>query len=248
MNTKQDKKLSFANIAIEVTRKCNMHCAHCMRGDAQNADISEGKLSKFLSQVNFIGSLTITGGEPTLNVNAIKAILTYCKLFNIPVMDFYVVTNGKEITTEFLNSLIDWYVYCIECGGEPELCGIALSQDVFHESIPHENFAKLRALSFFRPDDKNTRQWKQPPLINLGRARQLQEYTKRNVCRIEEIDVSTQDDTIFVNDTPIAFTVNGDILYDCDYEYEEENDIKICSFENAAETFYKIATDPNFTL
>ena len=70
MNTKQDKKLSFANLAIEVTRKCNMHCAHCMRGDAQNADISEGKLSKFLSQVNFIGSLTITGGEPTLNVNA----------------------------------------------------------------------------------------------------------------------------------------------------------------------------------
>lgn len=25
-----------SDVAIEVTRRCNMKCAHCLRGDAQN--------------------------------------------------------------------------------------------------------------------------------------------------------------------------------------------------------------------
>jgi len=32
-------KLTFESLAIETTRRCNMKCAHCFRGDAQNVDI-----------------------------------------------------------------------------------------------------------------------------------------------------------------------------------------------------------------
>lgn len=32
-------------LAIEVTRRCNMKCNHCLRGDAQNLDISTAVLS-----------------------------------------------------------------------------------------------------------------------------------------------------------------------------------------------------------
>ena len=28
------------SLVIEVTRRCNMRCEHCLRGDAQNLDIS----------------------------------------------------------------------------------------------------------------------------------------------------------------------------------------------------------------
>ena len=103
-----------------------------MRGNAENEDLNLDKFAAFIKDVDSIGSVTFTGGEPTLNINAIKFVLHMCKALEIPVYNFYIVTNGKEITAEFLNAMIDWYVYCIECGGEPELCGVALSQDEFH--------------------------------------------------------------------------------------------------------------------
>lgn len=38
-------------LAIEVTRRCNMKCNHCLRGDAQNLDISTAVLSGIASSV-----------------------------------------------------------------------------------------------------------------------------------------------------------------------------------------------------
>ena len=59
------------NIAIEVTRKCNMGCEHCLRGNAQNMDIDFGYIDSFLNDVSSIGTITFSGGEPALNVEAI---------------------------------------------------------------------------------------------------------------------------------------------------------------------------------
>ena len=36
-------RIKFKNLMIEVTRKCNMACAHCMRGEQQDKVI---RLSK----------------------------------------------------------------------------------------------------------------------------------------------------------------------------------------------------------
>lgn len=33
------------SVFIEVTRRCNMCCAHCLRGDAENIDIQEKYMS-----------------------------------------------------------------------------------------------------------------------------------------------------------------------------------------------------------
>ena len=32
-------KVIFNTVIIEVTRRCNMSCPHCLRGDAQNVDM-----------------------------------------------------------------------------------------------------------------------------------------------------------------------------------------------------------------
>ena len=239
-------KLTFDNLVIEVTRKCNMHCAHCMRGEAENSDLNLDRFASFLKDVASINSITFTGGEPTLNVDAINSILHMCKTLKIPVYEFYIVTNGMEITSKFLNVMIDWYVYCIECGGEPEMCGVALSQNVFHAHIDPENVAKLRALSFYRPDDKKTRSWKNGGLINLGRARGLVSNPLRDPMRYPP-DVDMYDNHINITEAPITFTVNGEILFDCDYEYKSTDDIKICDWNNAVEMFTRMATDPNYT-
>lgn len=238
-------KLAFDNLIVEVTRKCNMCCAHCMRGNAENEDLNLDKFAAFIKDVDSIGSVTFTGGEPTLNVNAIKFVLHMCKALEIPVYNFYIVTNGKEITAEFLNAMIDWYVYCIECGGEPELCGVALSQDEFHEDIDQENVAKLRALSFYRPDDKKTRSWKHTNLIDLGNARNIVSVPKRDPMRYPPT-VEPLNDILTIYDGQITFTVDGDILFDCDYEYESTDEIKACDWTNAVETFDRMANDPDY--
>ena len=36
--------------------------------------------------------------------------------------------KGRE-ACDFQSREVHWYVYCIECGGEPEMCGVALSSD-----------------------------------------------------------------------------------------------------------------------
>lgn len=239
-------KLCFDNLIIEVTRRCNMHCEHCMRGDTECTDLNLDKFAAFIPNVDSIGSIVFTGGEPTLNIEAIKFVLHMIKALNIPVYSCYIVTNGKEITSDFLNVMIDWYVYCIECGGEPELCGVALSQDEFHEEIDPENIAKLRALSFYRPDDKKTRNWKRAELIDLGRARNIVSNPKRDPMRYAPT-VDIINDTITVTDGQITFTVNGELLFDCDYEYESTDEIKACDWNDAIETFARMANDPNYT-
>lgn len=245
------KKLYIDNLAIEVTRRCNMNCPHCMRGDAQRKDLDMNKVYKFLSQVESISSLTFTGGEPTLNVGAMVEILDYCKSHKISVMSFYVVTNGKIITSDFLAAMVEWYAYCIECGGEPEVCGVALSKDIFHDSIDSVNETKLRAFSFFRPEDKRQRFDKQY-LINFGRARNLSGPTivKRDRSEYEPyVDVTSYNSHIDVlSNSAIAFTVDGEILGDCDYEYAATSKIKLCDYNNAVDVFERIASDPSYSV
>ena len=57
----------FNTIIIETTRRCNMACPHCIRGDAQNMDIDLYILDTFLSNFKdgYIREILFTGGEPS---------------------------------------------------------------------------------------------------------------------------------------------------------------------------------------
>lgn len=42
----EKKKLQLNEFAIEITRKCNMKCAHCLRGEAQKRNIHKKYITK----------------------------------------------------------------------------------------------------------------------------------------------------------------------------------------------------------
>ena len=91
---------SVDNVVIEITRRCNMCCAHCLRGDAEAVDIQEKYIDAFLdsfANAGYISSLTFTGGEISLNIPAIRYTLNAVKERNISVGSFYMVTNGKAV-------------------------------------------------------------------------------------------------------------------------------------------------------
>ena len=227
MMTKTEKrtgKLQFDNLVLEVTRRCNMKCAHCIRGDAQSVDMKPLVIDQILSQTSYINSLTFSGGEPTLNLEAIRHTLNRCKEWNIPVMNFYLVTNGKKVTTEFLMLCIEWYAYCVRCGGDPDMCGIALSRDEFHDKVSPTNVELLYGLSFFRDQDKRT-DWSKVPLISEGNAEYLDssKYKFRQNFNETPCFEWFSDDELMVKDINIYVNAWGDVIKGCDFSYDTQD-------------------------
>ena len=220
--------ISIYNFVLEVTRRCNMACPHCMRGEAENCDITPEIIDAALEGVTNIDSIVFTGGEPTLNIPAIEYTLQAVKARGIYVGSFYIVTNGKVITEEFLNACIRWYAYCYSCDSEccKELSGVAISKDVFHEDIPEENEGLLRALSFFDGESKKT-DWSKAYLYNKGRAKNLTSFKKRPDGWTDSIDVERTDDGYVVSEGALTITANGEVMPFCDYSFEEVKDVSI---------------------
>ena len=180
-------KLTFEYLTIETTRKCNMRCAHCLRGDAQDVDIDYKHIDNLLDQTEVIGHLDITGGEPTLNLNALEYILNGLCKRGIPLLGFGLNTNGL-IYSEKLINLIKWCkqiidVSCSNCltNGqdyqslrELSRCSIGISLDRYHEQhdICMEHYQKYKAALSDYADVRMIMRGNNPK--RYGRARQLE--------------------------------------------------------------------------
>lgn len=170
------------NVFIEVTRRCNMCCAHCLRGDAESIDIQEKYIDAFLDNFEkgaYISSLTFTGGEISLNIPAIRYTLKAVKERGIAVGSFYMVTNGKAVDkmADLAMASLEWWAYCDE--KDDYMCGLCISSDNFHEAIPYESKSILSGLKYNR-NDKVT-DFHLAYLLNEGRAKNLDSniYKKR---------------------------------------------------------------------
>lgn len=146
------RELYIKNLCIEITRRCNMRCTHCMRGDAESVDIPLKHISNLLRHVRHIHHFNITGGEPSLNVRAIRHILGRVRAYGITVNDFYIVTNGAATSRsgEFIAACAALYEYQEEKEQDSGHM-LEMSDDRFHD--PAEHAATLAALSpypFFR--------------------------------------------------------------------------------------------------
>lgn len=90
----------------------------------------------------------ITGGEPSLNVRAIRHILERVRVYGITVNDFYIVTNGSAASRseEFIEACSALYEYQQEKEqGSGSGHMLEMSDDRFHN--PAEHAATLAALS-----------------------------------------------------------------------------------------------------
>ncbi len=101
-------KLSIYFLTIEVTRRCNIKCGICMRGDAQNINIQKNYIDALFDLNNkdykfhFIDNICFTGGEPTLYPEII--IYTINKIIDeeLPVKNLSMVTNGQIFIPELV--------------------------------------------------------------------------------------------------------------------------------------------------
>lgn len=93
-------------VALETTRRCNMKCEHCMRGESQNIDMPKEYIDALLdnSDISRIGQICFSGGEPTLNPEIIVYTINKIISNNIDVRSIVMVTNGKVFNKEIVDA------------------------------------------------------------------------------------------------------------------------------------------------
>jgi len=225
-------ELNIQNAVIEVTRKCNMKCEHCLRGAAQRKTISDQHIYKFLQLIDDIGSLTITGGEPTLAMDSLEQIRQCIIYGNCSVSDFYMVTNGKAINVD---RLAEWAYNMKNCCSFDELSGVAFSFDMFHTQTLEWKQAEKQQRNFERLQEKmemeygiydegcgefvrkhSDNSWSYDSLISEGRAK---DFGSRNNTKYT-FEIDEYDDTIHFSETELYLSSNGYIVAGCNWSYE----------------------------
>lgn len=97
------------NLEIEITRRCNQFCAHCMRACSQNVDITPDALKRLLDTPNYkivrINNIYLSGGEILLNPDAINALIDLLIELNIKVGTISGITNGLLYNEKVYNKL-----------------------------------------------------------------------------------------------------------------------------------------------
>lgn len=139
-------KLVIDQLVVEVTRRCNMRCAHCLRRDAQDVDLDERYVRALLDQTASISSVTFTGGEPSLAVPVMRRFYELAAAASVTPYSFYVVTNGAENQLELATCCLEMYA----ASEDRDVCGVALSVDDYHDATRQSDI--VRALTFYRDD------------------------------------------------------------------------------------------------
>lgn len=221
---------SANSVVIEITRRCNMCCAHCLRGDAENVDIQEKYIDAFLDSFEegaYIGSLTFSGGEISLNIPAIRYTLKAAKKRGIAVGGFYMVTNGKAVDkmADLAMASLEWWNYCDD--KDDNVCGLCISSDDFHEAIPYESKSILSGLKYNR-NDKVT-DFHRTYLLDEGRAKNLDSniYKKRepHVDKLEYEFSETGSIDFYSGD--LYLSAVGNVVSGCDLSYESQKKYRL---------------------
>ena len=217
-------KLRPQYLIFEVTRRCNMACEHCLRGEAQNKDMDKETVDKVLDSVENIGILTLTGGEPTLNLELCRYIFDGIKKRNIHMEGFFVATNGKEHQMELAQLLLENIPYAESA----EYCGISVSKDVFHDEVTR---SPVEYLSIYR-DWKEQGDYKNyTTLVSRGRAAENFAGYARQQDPIMNLGPFAADEDSICLDGDMYITADGLICADFDLAYDQQEECMVGSMD-----------------
>ena len=211
--------VSYSDVVIEVTRRCNMTCEHCLRGAAQNLNQTKENIDKFFQHTGDISHITFTGGEPSLVPEVIDYTRESAIKHGVEVGNFFIATNGKNITEAFVIACLKWWSYCFE----NEATSVELSQDDFHEDKTSLNYGLLEGLSFFR----ERRHLNSEYTLEQGRGKEF--ATGRKVEK-EYFEVYEEQNNCFrVGEGVVYLNCKGELIAGCDWSFRNQHRYKLCN-------------------
>lgn len=224
--------MEIKDLFIEVTRKCNMECQHCLRGDAMNINIKHNYITELLEQVDSICEVTFSGGEPSLNVDALEFFLSEAERLEVEIGSFYIATNGLNVNADFVIFCLKMYSYC----NYKENCTLHVSNDYFHSVEGRFNIDLLSGLSFFSKkfvkDDFNYNNMSS--IINEGRA---MDFFDNNENKNNVIEIKTIDD---FDEAQIYLNCKGEIINGCNWSYINQSKNIICKVSELEKYYQEI--------
>jgi hypothetical protein len=213
--------LQLHKLYIELTRRCNLKCAHCINGSAQDVLISEEYLNKTFNVFDNIDWLIFGGGEPLLNIDGLAMAVRHIVFQRIKINHILISTNGccQNIDSDATIDLLSRIKYL--CCNDLKL---QLSNTQFHRESREERETKTylsfkeklsaRGILFVEYNDM-----KYEDMIKEGRVVEnnlLSEWTPHQVLanfftllRIDDFIVK------FLPYTPLYITCEGDLVVNC---------------------------------
>lgn len=245
---------------IELTRRCNLNCKHCMRGDAQNIDISYDVLDKVFDNMNGVQKLSFTGGEPFLAKDKMIYILNKIMENNIIICEFSVITNGTIIDEEitdtykrFFYYMKNWYerIYNKEFSDNyiKAHIEVGISSDKYHETKHDELYNNMVSMignysgvKLYSRGNQVKEIGRAKQLLNCGAApddlglRRIEVYGKNLPCycrMVNERMMKNQPDNITIM-CPVQISAKGILSHTLEMEFETEDleKYKVFDFKN----------------
>ena len=211
-------KINISNLVLELTRKCNMNCCHCLRGNAQNKSMSHDIILKSLTTFDYISELTLSGGEITLAKPQLDHVGNLLQANVAEVDSVYMVSNGKSMLPGVEDAIEKIIRYC----GSNEISAFQISQDSFH----NEPKALHRWLEWgeYMKRNYNLPDWfvsrktcESYQVIDMGRG-----WGNPLESKYKGFEFERFGDTLSVNEGVLYINVKGDVLPVCDLSYKAQ--------------------------
>lgn len=191
--------MTINDLALEITRKCNLKCEHCLRGNAQNKTMTEDIMHNLFQHVDHIGMLTIAGGEPSLAIDTLKKLHQHLVWYDVTVDNIFLVTNGKRVSKQLLEIYARLYNYC----SDKDISGFAISNDYYHQTARgfhrpvYDYIDKLYDTDEYLPEEKiyeHTSKNKSMRLLARGRAKDWGDDNKPylDCLKLDDLDNPTK--------------------------------------------------------
>ena len=204
--------MRLCEVIVNITRRCDMACRMCIRGDPQNVDIDERIFPKLFEEATWIRRLCFTGGEPSMNLKALRQVVGLMEEGKCEVGSVFTIMNGKKFEEEFCTLFQRMVELCTDNG----MTEMVIGTSEYHEDAPGIG----RYMEWKRIHDVGWMHWRAIGVgnwvVNTGRAKQL------GLGQREVSDQASGPFTYWSGEVRRLFlTCEGEVCTWCDISYED---------------------------
>jgi len=182
-----------------------------------------------MSAVNHVFSLTITGGEPSMNADAIWHLRNSVRFHDCSLDCFWLAINAAYFKQGFYDAIQELYSICLSKGD----CSMTISGDQYHGKMSSKALDMYSELPFFS-DAWLHRRIDTNQLLDEGMAQRNGIGRKEKIdVQVEITDFSLTADSLYIGDL-VYINAKGDVLLDCDLSFVRQKQYVIGNVLNEA--------------
>lgn len=201
----------IARLGLEITRRCNLKCDHCLRGGIRREDIDPYAVISQLARagIESVGWLLLTGGEISIVPDLVRETRMAFHAYGISVEGLDITINGHVFNQEFVDEIWEYQ----QCLTQEDNWSVRISNDIYHGGQVATD-AYLEAFQMCGVNCHVQQDMSNSDLIGQGRAKKWQLGWRTPPADYQPLwypENSTLD-ALYINP-------RGDVMDGCNYSY-----------------------------